>query len=112
MSKKNGTLILNRDDKYFNYFRKKAKMKRLKIVTFSKFKKADIQMLRVKKQKKYKKIFVIFKNKILKLEINNVNAYNVLASLAVLKELNLDPKHIAPVLKRFILQKEEEGFIT
>ena len=58
---KNGTLILNRDDKYFNYFRKKAKMKRLKIVTFSKFKKADIQMLRVKKTKKYKKIFVIFK---------------------------------------------------
>ena len=102
---KNGTLILNRDDKYFNYFRKKAKMKRLKIVTFSKFKKADIQMLRVKKTKKYKKIFVIFKNKILKLEINNVNAYNVLASLAVLKELNLDPKHIAPVLKKIYPSK-------
>ena len=105
---KNGTLILNRDDKFFNYFRKKAKMKRLKIVTFSKFKKADIQMLRVKKTKKYKKIFVIFKNKILKLEINNVNAYNVLASLAVLKELNLDPKHIAPVLKDLSFKRKRK----
>ena len=65
-------------------------------------------MLRVKKTKKYKKIFVIFKNKILKLEINNVNAYNVLASLAVLKELNLDPKHIAPVLKDLSFKRKRK----
>ena len=32
--KKNGTLILNRDDKFFDYLEKKARINNLKVVTF------------------------------------------------------------------------------
>jgi UDP-N-acetylmuramyl pentapeptide synthase len=39
---RNGTIILNRDDKFFNFLRKKAKLKKLKIITFGKDKKSDI----------------------------------------------------------------------
>ena len=31
---KNGTIILNRDDKYFKYFHAKAKLKKIKIISF------------------------------------------------------------------------------
>ena len=36
--KENGTIIINRDDKFFNYLQKKAKLKKLKIITFGKYK--------------------------------------------------------------------------
>ena len=39
---KGGTIILNRDDKFFNYLFKKAKLYKLKISTFGKNKKSDI----------------------------------------------------------------------
>ena len=37
---KNGTLILNRDDKFFNFFRKKALIKNLKIISFGRSRKS------------------------------------------------------------------------
>ena len=40
--KKNGTIILNRDDKFFNYLERKAKLKNLKIVSFGLGKNSDI----------------------------------------------------------------------
>ena len=40
--KKNGTVILNKDDKFFNYLAKKARSKKIKIVSFGKNKKSDV----------------------------------------------------------------------
>ena len=42
--KPGGTIILNRDDKFFNYLLKKAKIYKLKISTFGKHKKSDVYL--------------------------------------------------------------------
>jgi len=98
--KKNGTIILNRDDKFFKYLYKKSKLKKLKIVTFGKNKKSDIFPLKIIKNKDLVKIFVKIKNKKLNLETKNINIYNVLASLAVIKELNLNINNIKKIFKK------------
>ena len=87
--KENGTIILNRDDKFFGYFQKKAKLKKLKVVTFGKNKNSDIFPLRIISNKHVTKIFLKVEDQKIDLEIKNINIYNVLASLAVIKELNL-----------------------
>ena len=87
--KKHGTIILNRDDKFFSYLHKKAQLKNLKIVTFGKDKKSDIYPLKVSKGKNSIKIFIKAKDQKVNLEIKYINIYNDLASIAVIKELNL-----------------------
>ena len=83
-----GTIIINRDDKFYSYFLKKAKNKKLKIISFSKLhKNANIVFLSIKKYKnkysiKFKinniiKTFIIFKNLTNYIE-------NILASLSII----------------------------
>ena len=98
---KNGTIILNRDDKFFYYLNKKAKLKNIKVITFGRSKKSDVNLIKVKKHKGLKKIIIRIQDIILKLEIKNINVYNVLASLAVLKEFNLDFNKSINIFKRF-----------
>ncbi len=86
----NGTVILNHDDKFFNFFNKKAKSKKLNVVTFGKSKKSDIRLIKTIKSRKINKIIVNIKGRFLKLSFKNINIYNILASIAVLKELNLN----------------------
>ena len=50
--KDNGTIILNRDDKYFNYLNKKAKSKNLKVISFGMNKKSDVYPLKILKKEK------------------------------------------------------------
>ena len=85
-----GTLILNRDDKFFSFFEKKAKLRNLKIISFGKNKKADIFLKSIIKKGKKNILFTSIKNQIFKLEKKNLNLYNILSSLAVLKALNLN----------------------
>ena len=55
--KKNGTIILNRDDKYFYLFKKKQELKNLKVITFGKNKKSDVYPIKhFKKVEKKKKL--------------------------------------------------------
>ena len=42
-----GTIILNRDDKFFNYLSKKAKVLKIKISTFGKNKESDIKITKI-----------------------------------------------------------------
>ena len=58
--KKDGTIILNRDDKFFGFLSKKANLFKLKVVTFGKHKHSDIQLKKVLKNN-YFKIFVRIK---------------------------------------------------
>ncbi len=87
---KNGTLILNRDDKFFNYLRKKAKLKKLKIVSFGTAADSDIRLIKIENYNQIKKAIVQVRNKIFRIIVGNTNINNVLASLSVLYELNLD----------------------
>ena len=45
-----GTIILNRDDKFFNFLLKKAKLFKLKVVTFGKHKSSDICLKSISKK--------------------------------------------------------------
>ena len=101
-----GTIILNRDDRFFNYLKKKAKLKKLNIVSFGISKKSDIHPVSFSKNKKFNKIKVKVKNEILTIKTENLNIYNILASLALLKKLKLNLKKIE---KCFSLFKPTEG---
>ena len=85
-----GTIILNKDDKFFNYLFKKAKSYNLKVMTFGIYKKSDVKLIKIlKKEGNTSKVLInIFKEKI-DCEIKDLNIYNVLASLALLKQLKL-----------------------
>ena len=103
---KKGTIILNQDDKFFNYFRSKAKLKNLNIVTFGMSKISDIHPISIKKNFNKTKILIKVKNQNLNLEIKNINIYNVLSSLALLNELNLN---FQKILKKFSTYEPVEG---
>ena len=99
--KAGGTIILNRDDKFFGYLYKKSKLKKLKIVTFGKNKKSDIFPTKIIKYKNYTKFFLKVKNQKIDLKIKNINIYNVLASLAVIKEIELDLNSVKKIFKNY-----------
>ena len=104
--KKNGTLILNRDDKYFDYFKKRAKFKNLRVISFGISKKSDVYPISFKRNKKEKKLtFKIF-DQILKIKLKNLNIHNILATLTLLKVLNLNFFESA---SRFINFQPSEG---
>ena len=83
-----GSIVINKDDKYCNFFIKKAKKRKLKIITFSKKnKKADIIFLKQKKNKKNYSIYFKIKNKIKSFIISkDLIQYqeNILATLCVI----------------------------
>jgi len=99
--KKNGTVILNRDDKFFNFLTKKAKLRKIKVITFGKNNKSDIFPIQITRKKNLTKLAIKVKEQKIDLEIKNINIYNVLASLAVLKELNLNLSNIKNDFKNY-----------
>tara|TARA_B100001564_G_C20571624_1_gene638626 strand:+ start:1 stop:888 length:888 start_codon:yes stop_codon:yes gene_type:complete len=97
----NGTLVINRDDKFYNFLSDKAKRKKIKIISFGKSKNSDVHLLKLIKHKKSKSIFVSIKNEVFKIKLKNINIYNVLASIAVLKDLNLDLRKTLRLFENF-----------
>ena len=87
---KNGSVILNRDDKFFNYLKYQAQLRHIKVRTFGKSKNSDVQLIKIKKSNNEKIIIVKINKTNLHFKIKDINIYNVLASLAVLIELKLD----------------------
>ncbi len=96
-----GTIILNRDDKFFNYFSNKAKKYKLKISSFGIHKKSDIRLTKIQKKGKTINISVNLKAQNLNFGIKNLNIKNVLASIAVLKALKLKISEFKSKFKRF-----------
>ena len=101
-----GTIILNRDDKFFNLLYKKAKFNNLKILSFGSHKKSDICIRKLKKVGDYEKIYVTVKSKKISFEIKDLNIYNVLASLAVLSELKVN---FSKIISKFKKIESSEG---
>ena len=97
----NGTIILNRDDRFFNFLNKKAKSKNIKVITFGMAKNADIHPIKIKKAEKKIQIYIKAIDEVISLKIKNNNIYNVLSSLAVLKELRLNVDKVTQVYKNF-----------
>ncbi len=98
---KNGTIILNRDDKFFHFLKRKANLRKLNIFSFGLNKKSDIHPISIKKNKKNIKLIINFKNEKFKLHIKYINIYNVLSSLALLQVLNLNIKKIYKLFSNF-----------
>ncbi len=103
-----GTIILNRDDKFFGYFRKIAKKNRIKVISFGFSKTSNIKFISLrKKQNLFLLTFLIFKKKIV-IKINNGNKnniMNILSCISVINELNLPLSKIESFLKDDVLLK-------
>ena len=100
--KKNGTIILNRDDRFFNYFQQIAKKNNIKIISFGYSYKSDVKFLSLKKTKNKINIKILINKKIIPLNINSpnkTNILNILCCIAVLNELNLNLNKIKQFFK-------------
>ena len=84
--KSNGTIILNRDDNFYNYHKDIALNKKLKIISFGiRNKSSEVKLLKVKKIKNRYELFFNISGKLISLyskTANKSNLYNILATLA------------------------------
>ena len=103
---KDGTLILNRDDRFFNYLKTKAKEKNLKVLSFGFNKKSNVYPLSIIKNESETKLRIKIESQIISFKIKNINIYNVLSSLALLRELKLD---VNKILNKFKYYRPSEG---
>ena len=91
--KNGGFLVLNKDDKYFNYFSKIAKTKKIKVLSFGINKKSDAYLIKINKYKNYDLLHLKVLNNNIFLKIKKTNSLiilNTLSSLLILSILNLD----------------------
>ena len=100
----NGTLILNKDEKFFNYFSNKAKKNKINIISFSFKKKADVFLSNIKKINKYYRLKIIVNNKPSYFDVpystkSFIN--NILACITTLSILNLNLKKIKRKFNNF-----------
>ncbi len=110
-----GTMVLNKDDKYYSYFLKKAKNKKLKIISFSKkSKEANVAFLSQKKYKdKYQlnfKINNLIKSFIIAKELLNYKE-NILASLSIITNYFEVDKINKNLFKNFVIPKSRGSLI-
>ena len=96
-----GTVILNRDDKFFKFLQNKANLKNIKVITFGKSKKSNIRLIKIKQNKLINQLTISVRDKVVELKIKDINIYNVLASLAVLEALGLKLKKFSRVFETF-----------
>ena len=84
--KNNGTIVLNRDDSFYNYLKSLAHNKKLKVISFGiKNKSSLVKLTNVKKIKKNYELFFNVNGKQVSFyskNINKSNLYNILATLA------------------------------
>ncbi len=97
--KRGGKIILNRDDKFFNFLYQKAKSFNLEIITFGKHRESNILLKKINEKNGNSKIFVNIDNHSLIYEFRDINIYNILASLAALHALKIDIKKIKSLIK-------------
>jgi len=105
---KGGTVILNRDDKFFNYFRKISEKNKIKFKSFGYSKKSDVKFISLKKKHRgfILRIFVDKKNILLKVNSGNKSyIMNILCCIAILRELNLSLEKVKDFFKNQALLK-------
>jgi len=106
---KEGNIVLNKDDKFFNFLSHKAKKNGINITSFSLKKRSDIFLLGIKKVKNYFKLKINVRNKIFFFDTKHSTdnfISNILACISVMFILNLD---LNKMKKNFIKFKIPEG---
>ena len=92
-----GSVVLNADDKFYNYFKLKALKRNLKIISFSKKNKSDIKLEKItnSKNKSNLKIRIYGKSKNFIIKRNfEIHVENILSSLAIISNF-LDLENIS-----------------
>jgi murE/murF fusion protein len=95
---KSGYLILNKDDKYFNYFSKIAKKRKIKVLSFGTSNKSDAFLIKKKTCTNYDLLHLRILKKNIFIKVKNVNSLtnlNILSSLLILSILKLDTSKIS-----------------
>ena len=103
---KGGYLILNRDDKYFNYLLKLAKKRNVNVLSFGLSSKANAKLIKNKFYKNYNHLHLRVSNKDIYLKIKNINSLiilNILSTLLTLHTLDLDLSKIVNFPENFQL---------
>ncbi len=85
-----GTIILNRDDKFFKFLLKKAKSYKLKVFSYGFHKNSDVKVRKITIKNSTSKVLIISNNQLYKFKIKDLNIYNVLASISVLETLKIN----------------------
>ena len=91
--KNGGFLVLNKDDKYFNYFSKIAKKNKIKVLSFGINKKSDAYLIKNTTFNNYNLLHLKILNNNIFLKVKNINSLtilNILSSFLTLSILNLD----------------------
>ena len=99
---KGGRVILNRDDKFFYYFKKIAKKSKIKISSFGYSKKSNVRFISIKKVKNSFLLKFCTNKKNLSLKINNNSKTyirNVLCCIATIDALNLSLNKVKKFFK-------------
>jgi MurE/MurF fusion protein len=99
-----GFLILNKNDRYFNYFLKIARNKKIKVLSFGLNKKSDAHLVKNIEYKNYNLLQLKVLNNNIFLKIQNANSLtilNILSSLLILSLLNLDLSKIKNLTNLF-----------
>ena len=94
-----GYLIMDRDNKYFNYFRSKAEKRNIRVISVGKNKKSIIKIVKIKKFHKYKLLTIKSFKKEYKIKTKDQIIENVAYAIAVLEILNLDVDKIKNKIK-------------
>ncbi len=105
-----GRLIIDRDNKYFNYFKSKAKKRNIKVVSVGYNIKSDIRIVKIKKFLKYKLLTIRSFKKEYKIKIKDQIIKNIAFAIAVLEILNLNVDKIKNKIK-YIKALEGRGKI-
>ena len=101
---KGGSLILNKDDKFFSFFKKKAQERGINVISFSSKKNADIFLSNVIRKNNYYKLKVIIKNKTFYFSLKNSTdnfINNILACISVISALDLNLNEMKNFFRNF-----------
>ena len=100
-----GSIILNKDGKFYDFLSNQAQNKKINVISFSAKKKADISLIKIIKLKNNYRIKVLVNSKIFYFNIKNSTKSfinNVLACISTLHVLDLDLRRIERKLIHFI----------
>ena len=101
--KKKGSVILNKEDRYFDFLKKCAEQKEIKVVSFG-FQKGDLFIQKISKIKNHYRIKISVFNKKMIFKISSIDKIfliNLMASLSVIYVLGLDIKKILKLINNF-----------
>ncbi len=94
-----GTLIIDRDSKFFKFFKTKAEKRKVNVVSIGYNKKSDIKIDKVQNFSKYKLITIRSIGKVYKIKATSQIIKNIAFAIAVLEILKLDVNKILNKIK-------------